>query len=201
MVAIINYGLGNLASIQNMFKKIGIKSIITNDPNEIKAADRLLLPGVGHFAKGMENLNKSGLIPVIEDCIFQNKKPILGICLGMQLMTNRSEEGDCEGLGWIDAQTIKFKFDDNNLKIPHMGWSEVIYQNQLINSQLENSPRYYFVHSYHVVCNSNENVLATCDYGKEFTCGIQRDNIWGVQFHPEKSHSHGKKLLTIFVNS
>lgn len=198
MVAIINYGLGNLASIQNMFKKIGVKSIITNDPNEIRLANKLLLPGVGHFAKGMENLNKSGLIPVVEECIFERKTPILGICLGMQLMTKGSEEGDCEGLGWIDAKTIKFQFDDNSLKIPHMGWSEVKYHNELIKNQIEITPRYYFVHSYYVVCEKEENVLATCDYGKEFVCGIQRENILGVQFHPEKSHSHGKRLLTIY---
>jgi glutamine amidotransferase len=200
MVAIINYGLGNLASIQNMFKKIGVKSIITSDPDEIKNAHRLLLPGVGHFGKGMENLNKSGLIPVIEECIFEKGKPILGICLGMQLMTKGSEEGDCEGLGWIDAKTVKFNFPDRELKIPHMGWSEVKYQKSIFGDQIENSPRYYFVHSYHVVCERNENVLATCLYGSEFVCGIQREGVFGVQFHPEKSHTHGQKLLTVYSN-
>lgn len=198
MVAIINYGLGNLASIQNMFKKIGVKSIITDNPDDLKKADRLLLPGVGHFAKGIENLKQSGLIPVIEECIFEKKKPILGICLGMQLMTNGSEEGGCEGLKWIDADTVKFQFIIKDLKIPHMGWNEVQFRNETIRNQMDETPRYYFVHSYHVVCKQDENILATCDYGKPFHCGIQKENVYGVQFHPEKSHRHGMKLLSIF---
>lgn len=200
MVAIINYDLGNLASIKNMFKKIGVDSIITNNPREINKADRLLLPGVGHFAKGMENLKNSGLIPVMEECIFEKQKPILGICLGMQLMTLSSEEGSCEGLGWVDAYTRKFSFENSQYKVPHMGWSEVTYKNEFIASQLYEKPRYYFVHSYHVICNNQENVLITCDYGITFHCGIQKGNIYGVQFHPEKSHKHGLILLSTFNN-
>jgi len=198
VVAIINYGLGNLASIKNMFKKIGVESIITSNPEEIYKADRLLLPGVGHFAKGMENLHKSGLIPVLEECILEKQKPVLGICLGMQLITLGSEEGSSEGLGWIDAYTRKFSFEDNNFKIPHMGWSHVSYRNETISSQLIPNPRYYFVHSYHVICSNEENVLATCDYSYTFHCGIQKGNIYGVQFHPEKSHKHGMSLLSAF---
>jgi glutamine amidotransferase len=201
LIIIIDYGLGNLASIKNMFKKIGAESMISSDPEDIFKASKLILPGVGHFAKGIENLSKSGLIPILSKAVLEDKKPVLGICLGMQLMTSHSEEGDTKGLGWIEAETKRFKFEDRNIKIPHMGWSENKYvQNIPLTKGIENEQRYYFVHSYHVECLHPENVLGTCNYGIDFHSAIIRDNIAGVQFHPEKSHKFGMTLLKNFVN-
>lgn len=202
MIVIIDYGLGNLASIANMLKKIGAPAEISNDVSKISQADKLILPGVGHFAKGMENLQQSGLIDTVNREVLEHKKPVLGICLGMQLMTNHSEEGDCKGLGWIDAETTRFRMPENSsLKIPHMGWSDVhfVQQQPLLNG-ISPEPRYYFVHSYHVTCKDPANVLGTCDYGYTFDCAIVKDNIMGVQFHPEKSHRYGMELLNNFAN-
>lgn len=202
MVVIIDYGLGNTASIKNMLKKIGTSSIISKEENEIQNASKLILPGVGHFAKGMQNLNFSGLIPALQKAVLYDKKPILGICLGMQLMTNHSEEGDCKGLRWIDAQTKKFSFGKNsNLKVPHMGWSNVNFkQNEALGENLYENARFYFVHSYYVSCTNEENVIGKTIYGFPFHSAIRSGNIMGVQFHPEKSHKFGMQLLENFVN-
>ena len=200
MIAILDYGLGNLGSIANMLKVIGEKSKITSKQEEIKAAEGIILPGVGAFDAGMQKLNESGLTEVIMECASKGT-PILGICLGMQLLGRRSEEGTLPGLGLIPFECKKFKFpDDSDLKIPHMGWDivDIKQSNPLVNN-LEGSQRYYFVHSYHVVCDSEENVLMTCDYGYEFAAAVVKDKIIGVQFHPEKSHDFGLALLTNFV--
>jgi glutamine amidotransferase len=202
MVTIIDYGLGNLASIKNMVKKINGESVITSSLEEIAAAQKLILPGVGHFARGMENLDKRGMIPVLNELVLQKKIPILGICLGMQLLTRHSEEGDTEGLGWIDAKTRRFNFDStSNLKIPHMGWSDVTFtqKNDLTKDIIE-VPRYYFVHSFFVECEKQENVLGTCNYGFDFHASIVKDNIAGFQFHPEKSHKFGMQLLKNYID-
>lgn len=200
MIAILDYGLGNLGSIANMLKVIGEKSKITNKAEEIRAADGIILPGVGAFDAGMQKLNDSGLTEIIKVCAAKGT-PILGICLGMQLLGRRSEEGTLPGLGLIPFECKKFRFlDDSDLKIPHMGWDivDVKQSNPLINN-LGGTQRYYFVHSYHAVCDSEENVLMTCDYGYEFAASVVKDNIIGVQFHPEKSHDFGVALLTNFV--
>ena len=198
MIAILDYGIGNLKSIYNMLKKVGVESIITSDIKEIKSADKYILPGVGSFDFGINNLKRSLFFETLEEEVLESKKPILGICLGMQLLTKSSEEGKEKGLGWIDADTKKFDLEDKSLAIPHMGWNIVnpIVKNNLFKDVDNN--RYYFVHSYYVFCNNNTNVLATAYYGEEFTCSIQRDNIYGVQFHPEKSHKFGMKLLKNF---
>ncbi|MCT7405749.1 imidazole glycerol phosphate synthase subunit HisH [Aliarcobacter cryaerophilus] len=198
MIAILDYGVGNLKSIYNMFKKVGVESFITSNIEDIKNANKYLLPGVGSFDHGITSLKKTLFFETLEKEVLENKKPILGICLGMQLLTNSSEEGKEKGLGWIDAQTMKFDLEDKNLSIPHMGWNKTIpiNTNTIFRNLDEN--RFYFVHSYHVVCNSKENILATSNYGEIFTCSIYKENIYGVQFHPEKSHKFGMQLLKNF---
>jgi glutamine amidotransferase len=203
MIAIIDYGLGNLGSVQNILKKVGCSdSIITLSPEAIANADKIILPGVGSFDNGMTQLKNLGLIEILNQEVLKNSKPILGICLGMQLMTQSSEEGILPGLGFFEATTEKFKFDKNseNLKIPHMGWNEVYikHQNPLLSNFKEEN-RFYFVHSYYVKCKDKGDELLSCNYGFEFTCGIQKDNIYGVQFHPEKSHRFGMQLMKNFV--
>lgn len=203
MITIIDYGMGNVGSIQNMIKKIGGEARITSDLEEIKLAEKLILPGVGAFDNGMINLKEKGLIELLNQKVLVEKTPILGICLGMQLMTKSSEEGKLSGLSWIDAETIKFSFDDKKLRIPHMGWNEIqikkfntIFKN--FNSSFEEVD-FYFVHSYYVKCKNKEDIVAICNYGLEFCCSFQRDNIYATQFHPEKSHKFGIKLLKNFV--
>lgn len=203
MITIINYNAGNIKSIQNMLKRIGAKSCISADAEEIEQAEKLILPGVGHFDYGMRNLQESGLIGVLNKKVVADKVPLLGICLGAQLLGNKSEEGIIPGLGWIDMQVVKF--DENklpkNLKIPHMSWNEIIIKKQSeLLAGLNNESRFYFVHSYHMKCNDENDVLANTNYGYEFTSAVEKDNIYGVQFHPEKSHKFGMRLLENFVN-
>jgi glutamine amidotransferase len=199
MTTIINYNLGNPKSIKNMLTYLGIDAVISDHLNVLKNADRLILPGVGHFAHGMNQLDTLGISDIIREQTLTAQRPILGICLGMQLMTNFSEEGEIEGLGLIDAQTKKFQLHDKNLKIPHMGWNEVSWQKEsIILSSIAEKPRYYFVHSYFVECNHKIDVLGTTHYGQEFVSGFQHQNIFGLQFHPEKSHKFGMELLANF---
>jgi glutamine amidotransferase len=201
MIVIVNYGLGNLGSIKNMFKKIGVESIITSEHKIISKADKLVLPGVGNFGKGMHELEKSGLRDLLDNLVLKNRTPILGICLGMQLMTNDSEESDSKGLGWIPSKTLKFDFDSIQMKVPHMGWNTVKISNTnklIINTSEE--IRYYFVHSYYVKVSDESDSITKTKYGVEFDSAINRDNIYGVQFHPEKSHKFGMNLLKNFSN-
>jgi len=200
MVAIINYGLGNLTSIQNMFRRIGVDCKITNDETEIRNASRLLLPGVGHFKKGMSNLVESGLVGLLNELVLEQKKPILGICLGAQLMTKHSEEGDVDGLGWVDAKTVRFDSTKlGNLPIPHMGWTDInVVRNCDLLEGIPEEPRYYFVHSYHFDFEEPSEVIATSKYGYEFACAFNKENVYGAQFHPEKSHKFGMKVLENF---
>lgn len=201
MIVIIDYGLGNLASVLNMFKKIGVKDVVVSNNKEIIGnATKLLLPGVGAFDAGMTNLENSGLIPILNKKVIEDKTPTLGICLGMQLLTKRSEEGKKEGLGWIDAETIKFNLDPLlKLKVPHMGWNyiKVNKKNPLIDTESKN--RFYFVHSYYVKCIDENQSIATSNFGIDFTCIVNKNNIFGAQFHPEKSLKFGMKLLENFA--
>lgn len=200
MVGIINYGLGNLGSIQNMLKVIGEKSIVSPDTDELDKCDRFILPGVGAFDAGMSKLKEGGLAEFIKEKALIDKKPVLGICLGMQLLGRKSEEGTLPGLGLIPFDNIRFRLDAAVLKVPHMGWDIVAFKrtDPLIRT-LEGTQRYYFVHSYHARCDTEENILMTCDYGYEFAAAVVQDNILGVQFHPEKSHDFGMALLRNFV--
>lgn len=199
MIAILDYGLGNLGSISNMLKVIGERSKITSDIDTIEKADGVILPGVGAFDAGMERLNESGLADLVKSEAYKGK-PILGICLGMQLLGRASEEGTSPGLSLIPFECKKFCFTDSTLKIPHMGWDIVDFkkENQLLNG-ITGQQRYYFVHSYHAVCDNEENILMTCEYGYEFAAAVVKDNVMGVQFHPEKSHDFGMDLLSNFA--
>jgi glutamine amidotransferase len=194
--------MGNLGSILNMLKKIGISATISSKTEDVMKADKLILPGVGAFDQGITNIKDMGLLPVLNEKILHQKTPVLGICLGMQLLTRRSEEGKLPGLGWIEGQTVRFHFDQKqtNLKIPHMGWNSVsvLHKDSLFQG-LEEEAAFYFVHSYHVVCDHEADVLATTHHGYNFVSAIQKDNIFGTQFHPEKSHKYGLRILKNFV--
>jgi imidazole glycerol-phosphate synthase subunit HisH len=202
MIAIINYGLGNLTSIKNMCNRIGVDAVITSNRNEIANSDRLILPGVGHFKAGMENLNNSGLRELLDELVIERKKPILGICLGAQLMTRHSEEGNIDGLGWVMANTIRFNQDKlEGLKIPHMGWRDIqIINSNGVLSNLPENPRFYFVHTYHFSFTEQKQVSAIAHYGYDFVCAFNLGNIYGTQFHPEKSHKYGMRILENFSN-
>jgi glutamine amidotransferase len=201
MLVIVDYGVGNLASVFNMFKKIGAKDVIVSgDKTIVEKANKILLPGVGAFDGGMGNLEKSGLIPLLHEKALNEKVPVLGICLGMQMLTRRSEEGLKPGLGWIDAETIKFKPDPGlKLKVPHMGWDYVTVRRDNPLLEKDSHSRFYFVHSYHVKCDTEEQSIATAKFDKEFTCMVNKGNIYGAQFHPEKSLKFGMNLLGNFL--
>jgi glutamine amidotransferase len=203
MITIIDYGMGNLGSIKNMFRYIGVEATIEGDVDKIKSASKILLPGVGSFDTAMKKINESDLKEVLNEKALKEQVPILGICLGMQLLTNSSEEGTVGGLGWINAKTMSFKNRiDKRLKIPHMGWNIV---NKSKKSSLTHSfdesdeTRFYFVHSYFVKVEEEKNSILKTEYGIEFDSAIEQDNIFGAQFHPEKSHKFGMKLFENFA--
>lgn len=198
MLLIVDYGLGNLVSVKNMFKKLGVEAVISDDLSKINSASKLILPGVGAFDNGMNLIKQKDLLDALNKRVLTDKIPILGICLGMQLLTKSSEEGKEKGLGWIDAETVKFTFTDNKLKIPHMGWNyvDVKRENKLIDKKP--GQRFYFVHSYYVKCNNQNDVIARCNYGSDFTCIFNHENIYGAQFHPEKSLKFGMEVLNNF---
>lgn len=199
MITIVDYKVGNLGSIQNMLKKIGAKSEITSDPARLESAEKIILPGVGAFDSGVESLKKCDLWDVLNEKILVEKKPILGICLGSQLLCKGSEEGKHSGLGWIDAQVKKFDFDDRNFKVPHIGWNytDIQKESKLFKDMYED-PKFYFVHSYYMAVDDDSGLTKT-KYSFNFDSAVEKDNIMGVQFHPEKSHKFGMKLLENFV--
>jgi glutamine amidotransferase len=200
MITIIDYGMGNIGSIFNMLKKIGVKSQIASEPEEIAKAPKIILPGVGHFDRAMERIGQSGLREILDQKALKEKVPVLGICLGMQLLTKRSEEGQLPGLGWIPAKTVRFRFSEESpLKIPHMGWNLVKLSTlSPLTEDFEPEHRFYFVHSYHVQVEDEKYSILKTEHGYSFDSAIQNDNIFGVQFHPEKSHRFGMRLLENF---
>ncbi|MBE0670200.1 MAG: imidazole glycerol phosphate synthase subunit HisH [Anaerolineales bacterium] len=202
MIVIVDYGVGNLGSIINMLKKAGARAIASSEPNVLQQAEKLILPGIGAFDAGMNKLNERGLVPLLNYLALEKKVPFLGLCLGLQLMTKKSEEGQTQGLGWLDAETVRFKFnvEQSNLKVPHMGWNTInIQREHQIFTDLEPDARFYFVHSFFVKSNNSNEVLAKTDYGGEFDSILGKDNILGAQFHPEKSHKFGLRLLKNFA--
>ena len=202
MITIIDYKTGNLGSIQNILKRIGEKSIITTDKNEIATAKKLILPGVGAFDTGMGNLKALDLVDILNQKVLIEKTPVLGICLGMQILSKNSEEGLLPGLGWINGEARRFKFvDTSEYKIPHMGWNYV-RQHKASNlfKDMSSEDRFYFVHSFFFKADDESDILASSTYEIEFTSAIEKGNILGVQFHPEKSHKFGMQLLKNFVD-
>ena len=202
LIVVVDYGMGNLGSIKNMIKKVGGRVAISSKRKDVENADKLILAGVGAFDNAMRNVFALGLGPVLSGKVIGDKTPILGICVGMQVMANKSEEGKLPGLGWIDAEVRRFRFGEENchLKIPHMGWNSIKVRkhNQLLNG-LESESRFYFVHSYHLSCKDHRDELTTTSYGYDFVSSVLKENIVGVQFHPEKSHKFGMRLMKNFV--
>jgi len=201
MFVIIDYGVGNLTSVRNMLKKAGAEAVISNNKEEILRASKIILPGMGHFDNCMNKLNSSGLRGAIEQKALVEKIPVLGICVGLQMYMEGSEEGKQPGLGWVAGKTIRFKPEQmaGNRKIPNMGWLDIkIEKSSRLTEGLADA-RFYFAHSYHVVVENDSDKLITASYGYPFTAGIEKDNLSGVQFHPEKSHRFGLQLLKNFA--
>lgn len=203
MITIIDYGLGNLTSIKNMLKKCGnLDSVISSEVDILLKAEKLILPGVGHYDYGMTQLKKSGLVDILNQRVLEEKIPILGICLGAQLLTEGSEEGKQAGLGWIKGFTRRFRHEQmkETLPIPHMGWSDTKpLKESVIFRSMPSDARFYYVHSYHIHCTNSFDALAQAEYGYSFTAAVENASIYGVQFHPEKSHRFGLQLLKNFI--
>ncbi|WP_420384923.1 imidazole glycerol phosphate synthase subunit HisH [Roseivirga sp.] len=203
MIGIIAYGSGNVKAIANIYKRLNLDYFITSDPGKLKEATRLILPGVGAFDQTMNLLNESGLRSVLDKLVLNDKIPVLGICVGMQIMAESSEEGAEKGLGWISGRVKKI--DQNKLhnkpKLPHMGWNSVILAkpNEIVEDVNFNKG-FYFLHSYFMSPSNEEDVLVKADYGQEFACVVKKENVVGIQFHPEKSHDNGIQVFKNFAN-
>lgn len=203
MITIIDYGVGNIKAFVNIYKKLSIAIKVAQKPEDLVGATKLILPGVGHFDYAMKNFSDSGMMEITNQLVLESKIPILGICVGMQILGKSSEEGVLPGLGWIDAKIRKI--DSTLLKqstrLPHMGWNDVVVSNKnRLFTNLEESARFYFLHSYYFDPANKEDTIALSEYGKEFACAVNHENIYGVQFHPEKSHHYGISLLNNFAN-
>lgn len=198
MISVVDYGVGNLGSIVNMLKHIGLAVQIVSDPKQLSEATKILLPGVGSFDHAMQRIQEDGLTDVLNHKALTERIPVLGICLGMQLMTRGSEEGALAGLGWVDADVRRFPLDPN-LKVPHMGWNDVkVAKDSGLVRGLPNDARFYFVHSYYVQMDRPSDELLKCSYGLEFDAAFAVGNLYGAQFHPEKSHRFGMHVLRNF---
>jgi glutamine amidotransferase len=202
-IGIIDYGAGNIGSIQNMIRRLGGDSFIVQDAQKLMASEKLVLPGVGNFDHGMQMLTDKNLIDPIKTFMHFKKRPLLGICLGAQLLTKKSEEGQLQGFGFFDAEVLHFSklANTENIRIPHMGWNYIQYANEKqLLCNLPEQPKFYFVHSYYIKSHASTEVLCTANYKTPFAAGLQKDNVWAVQFHPEKSHKYGIQLFQNFLN-
>ncbi len=197
MIRIVNYGLGNIDAFLNIYKRLGIDVQTANNFDELIDADKLILPGVGAFDYAMKRLNDSGMRNTLDEMVLEKGVPIIGICVGMQMMAKSSEEGEAKGLGWFDAEVLKFK--DTGLLVPEMGWNSVEHNDNVIFEGLQDNPRFYFLHSYYFLSNKQEYVIGSSEYGITFASAVNKGNIYGIQFHPEKSHGNGVKLLENFA--
>jgi glutamine amidotransferase len=202
VITVIDYHMGNIGSIAKMIAKVGGKAKVTSDPVVLAEAEKLVLPGVGHFDRGMTNLTELGLTPVLKELVVTRQVPVLGICLGMQLMCRSSDEGERAGLGWVDATVKRFDAAAHpGMKVPHMGWNVAtpVRESPLFDMSPSEAQRFYFVHSYYAECDDRADVLATTKYPEEFCSAFLHKNICGVQFHPEKSHAFGMELFKRYL--
>ena len=203
MITLIDYGVGNIFAFQNVYKRLNIPTKIAKRKEDLANAKKLILPGVGSFDYAMAQLNASGMREKLDELVLEKKVPVIGICVGMQMMGNRSDEGKLEGLKWIDSEILKF---DQNLiqqrtKLPHMGWNDVApINNHPLFIGLEKEAIFYFLHSFYFKCKNETESIAISNYGISFSSAVHRENIYGIQFHPEKSHQYGEKLLHNFAN-
>ncbi len=200
-IVIVDYGMGNLNSVKKVLERMKTNVVVSSNPKDIAESDKLILPGVGHFAKAMSNLKKLNLLDTLHDSVLVKKKPILGICLGMQLLAKKSEEGNAEGLGWIDAEVVRFRVSDKmKYKIPHMGWNRIHLKNDgLLMKNIPDLSEFYFVHSYYVKLKNESDLLNETEYDFIFTSAVEKENIFGVQYHPEKSHDTGAQVIKNFI--
>lgn len=201
MIGIIDYGLGNINAFLNIYKRLHIPAKRLNTPEDFEGVQKLILPGVGAFDHAMESFNNSGISEITHKKVLEEKMPVIGICVGMQMLANSSDEGKLPGLGWVNGQVKRF--DESKIpfvtRLPHMGWNDVdLDTKSSIFQEFPSDPKFYFLHSYYFECANNEDRIAQADYGVTFTCAVNKANIYGVQFHPEKSHHFGVKLLENF---
>lgn len=203
MIGIIDYGSGNIAAIARIYKQLGVEYIITNIESELRSVEKLILPGVGDFDETMDLLDINGLRSILDDLVVNKKIPVLGVCVGMHVMARESEEGNKPGLGWIEADVKKLDVSKLNQKpyLPHMGWNEIdiVQQNDIFHN-IEMEKGFYFLHSFYFDCDHKEDVLCTTEYGLNFSSGVRHDNVYGMQFHPEKSHGNGVFIFKNFAN-
>lgn len=201
MIGIIDYGLGNIKAFENIYRKLHIPVRILKNSDDFNGISNLILPGVGAFDHAMSTFNSSGMRDVAENMVLNKKVPVVGICVGMQMLAHSSDEGRMKGLGWIDGEVKRFDETKINFAthLPHMGWNDVLVekQNPILNN-FSGDPKFYFLHSYYFVCNNPEDTIASSEYGIKFTCAVNNGNVYGVQFHPEKSHRFGIQLLENF---